>query len=71
MNEQQSKLYFSFYNDLWKYFLKYSAGINDMNAATAINDGVILLNTHPNIVRAEHLIVAVQTQLEHIGRGEF
>ena len=71
MNEQQSKLYFSFYNDLWKYFLKYSAEITDMNAATAIKDGVMLLNAHPNIVRAEHLLVAVQTQLEHIGKGEF
>lgn len=71
MGENELKKYYSFCTALWKYFKKYSAGITDYNAAAAINDGVALLNQHSNVVRAEHLIVAVQTQLEHIGRGEF
>lgn len=70
MGENELKKYYSFCTALWKYFKKYSAGITDYNAAAAINDGVALLNQHSNVVRAEHLIVAVQTQLEHIGRGE-
>lgn len=71
MGENELKKYYSFCTALWKYFKKYSAGITEMNSAAAVNDGVKLLNRYPNVVRAEHLIVAVQTQLEHIGRGEF
>lgn len=71
MSNEQLKNYYEFCVDLWKYFKEYSAGITDYNAAAAINDGVTLLNQHSNVVRAEHLIVAVQTQLEHIGKGEF
>lgn len=68
MGENELKKYYSFCTALWKYFKKYSAGITDYNAAAAINDGVALLNQHSNVVRAEHIIVAVQAQLEHIGK---
>ena len=71
MSNEQLKNYHEFCIDLWKYFKEYSAGITEMNSAVAVNDGVKLLNRYPNVVRAEYLIVAVQTQLEHIGRGEF
>ena len=68
MDNERLRDYYEFCKALWQYFKQYSAGITDYNAAAAINDGVTLLNQHSNVVRAEHIIVAVQTQLEHIGK---